>query len=58
MKTTPQILDKPARIFALTSIGLTAALVSDGLGDLLGWLCLAYVVGIAVRCAFARRRPA
>lgn len=55
MKSTVQILAKPVRIFVLTGVGLSAALVSDGIGDLIGWLCLATVVGIGVRCSLARR---
>ena len=55
MKSTSQILDKPVRIVVLTGVGLTSALVSDGIGDVVGWLCLGWVVGIALRCSFARK---
>ncbi len=53
MKSTSQVLRQPIRIFVLTSVGLTAALVSDGVGDYVGWACLGGIVGIAVRCSFA-----
>ncbi len=51
MKTLWQILIKPVQLFALTAVGLCAALVSDGWGDVVGWICLSYVVGVAIRHA-------
>ncbi len=55
MKSTSQVLKAPIRIFVLTSVGLIAALLSDGVGDYIGWACLACVVGIGLRCSFAGR---
>jgi hypothetical protein len=51
MKTTREILRKPVQLAAVSAIGLMAALVSDGVGDAVAWLCLAYVVGVAGRHA-------
>ncbi len=56
MKTTPQVLKKPLQIFLLTGVGLLAALMSDGIGDYIGWLCLACVVGAGLRYSFAGTR--
>lgn len=56
MKTTAQVLKKPLRIFVLTGAGLMAALISDGIGDYIGWLCLAGVVGVGLRYCFAGTR--
>jgi hypothetical protein len=56
MKTTREILRKPLQLAAISAIGLIAALVSDGVGDAAGWLCLTYVVGVAGRHALAGRR--
>ncbi len=47
MNSTREILRQPLRLACISAIGLIAALVSDGLGDVIGWGCLAYVVGIA-----------
>lgn len=52
MKTSWQIVRKPVQLFALTAVGLCSALVSDGGGDVVGWACLMYVVGVALRHAF------
>ncbi len=56
MKTTLQVLARPLQVVVMTGVGLTAALVSDGAGDVIGWLCLGYVVALAVRCAFGPPR--
>ncbi len=53
MKTTLEILRKPLQLAAVSAIGLIAALVSDGVGDAVAWLCLASVIGVAGRHAFA-----
>lgn len=54
MKTTREILRVPVRLFVISSAGLLAALLSDGVGDAAGWLCLAYVVWVGVRCSWRR----
>lgn len=56
MKTTREILRKPCRLFMLTGVGLISALVSDGVGDVLGWACLAYVVGAGIRLSLSKAR--
>ena len=56
MKSTTDILRKPVQVFILTATGLASALVSDGVGDLVGWVCLAYVLGVAVRHSLTRSR--
>jgi hypothetical protein len=53
MKTTWEILRVPIRLFVVSGIGLFTALVSDGLGDTVGWICLAYPVWVAM----SRARP-
>lgn len=47
MKSTREILRQPLRLAVISAIGLIAALVSDGIGDVIGWVCLAYVIGVA-----------
>lgn len=56
MKTVPQILARPLLLALLTAGGLIAALVSDAAGDVLGWVCLAYVAGVGVWHAWPRQR--
>lgn len=56
MKTLPQILFKPVVLALTTALGLVAALVSDGAGDVLAWLSLAAVCGVGIRHALKRPR--
>lgn len=54
MKTTREILRVPVRLFVVSGVGLLAALVSDGVGDAVGWACLGYVIWEGVRCSWRR----
>lgn len=51
MKNTREILRVPIRLFVVSAVGLAAALVSDGLGDVVGWGCLGYVAWVGGRCS-------
>ncbi len=51
MKSTMQVLRKPLQLFVVSAVGLMAALVSDGVGDVVGWACLGYVAWIGGRCS-------
>lgn len=55
MKSTRHMLARPLLLFLVTGVGLIAALVSDGIGDIAGWVSLAYVVSVALRCSFAKK---
>lgn len=54
MKTTREVLRIPARLFVVSGVGLVSALVSDGVGDAVGWACLGYVVWTGVRFSWRR----
>ena len=55
----------PLLLAAVSAVGLTSALLADGLGDALAWLTLAAPVGVVAWCAvpsvqrsfFRARRP-
>jgi len=51
-QTTKEIWAMPALLAALSVVGLTVALVADGLGDVLSWIALAVPVGVGTWCAF------
>lgn len=54
MKTAREVLRIPVRLFAASGVGLASALVSDGVGDAVGWACLGYVVWTGARFSWRR----
>jgi hypothetical protein len=51
----PRVWTAPAVLGFLSGLGLIAALVADGLGDLLGWLALGVPVAVVGWCWFRSR---
>jgi hypothetical protein len=53
-----QIFAVPTALGAITAIGLIAALVGDGIWDVVGWLSLGVPVVVIVWFLLLRPRPA
>ena len=54
----PRVWPAPIALGLITAFGLIAALLSDGIGDVLAWVALAVPVAVVTRYSWRRRLAA